>query len=328
MNEFVTAIQFKSVCEPIMVQVEKKALLPHQVGIKTIASSLCNHSEMRSYFGNEELGYGYKYPMVPGEPGHEAMGVIEDIGSAVNTLKPGDLVAITGHGGDECHRSYIIKDASCVALINPFDRDPLHASILEMFGCAYHCLKAQFRGNDYDNKKVAVIGLGAIGLCTIQLLRMYPTSDVTAFDLSLDKLKLAKELGVDHTFLINPERDYEDLYQHLGLFDIVIECSGHKSGHALAYSLCGKTLIFTSYCNDHVAVRQSSWFNRNLTIYNPGILTIEDLKAVTSLYNKKMIDPSPLITKIIPPDIDAYIQTIHEIKNGEIIKALIDWRQL
>ncbi|HBN86525.1 MAG TPA: hypothetical protein DDZ89_22130 [Clostridiales bacterium] len=328
MKNTVTAIQFESVLKPTIVELKKKALLPHQVGIKTIASSLCNHSEMRSFFGSEEPGYGYQYPMEPGQPGHEAVGIIEDIGAAVSTCKPGDLVVVTGHGGDECHRSYIIKDASCVARITPFDRDPLHASILEMFGCAYHCVKAQLLGGDYDNKKVAVIGLGAIGLCTIQLLRMFPTSDITAFDLSLDKIKLAKDFGADQTFLINPERNYDELFKHIGLFDVVIECSGHKSGHALAYALCGKTLIFTSYCKDPVPVRQSMWFNRNTTIYNPGILTIEDLKAVAALYNKKMIDPSPLITKVITPNVDAYTQTIYEIKMGEIIKALMDWRQL
>jgi threonine dehydrogenase-like Zn-dependent dehydrogenase len=163
----------------------KKALLPHQVGIKTIASSLCNHSEMRSFFGNDEPGYGYQYPMEPGEPGYEAIGIIEVIGAAVNTLKPGD--------------------------------------------------------GDYDNKRLSVIGLGAIGLCTVRLLHMFPTSDVTAFDLSLDKLKLAKDFGVDHTFLIEPDRNYDELDKFIGRFDVVIECSGHKSGQALAYTLCDKT---------------------------------------------------------------------------------------
>ncbi|NLY96641.1 MAG: hypothetical protein GX082_04305 [Clostridiaceae bacterium] len=67
-------------------------------------------------------------------------------------------------------------------------------------------------------------------------------------------------------------------------------------------------------------------FNINTTIYNPGILTIEDLKAVAAFYNKKTIDPFPLITKIIRPNADEYIQTIQEIKKGEIIKVLIDRR--
>lgn len=328
MNDFITAILFESIHKPVMVQLEKKPLLPHQIGIKTIASSLCNHSEMRSFFGNEEPGYGHCYPMSPGEPGHEAVGIVADIGSAVDYYNPGDLVVMTGHGGDECHRSYIIKDAFCVAHITPFERDPIQASILEMFGCAYHCLKAQFSCGGYDNKRVAVIGLGAIGLCTLQLLRLYPTADIVAFDLSSEKLALAQNLGADHTYLIHPETEHDDILKDTGLFDVVIECSGHKSGQALAYTLCDKTLIFTSYCKDPVPVRQSVLFNRNTTIYNPGILTVDDLKAVASLYNKKMIDPAPLITKIIPPDMDAYIQTIYEIQKGKMIKALIDWRML
>ena len=328
MKYLVKSILFESMKKPILVQLEKNKLLPHQLGIQTIASSLCNHSEMRSFFGNEEPGYGSSYPMLPGEPGHEAVGRVCEIGSDVNDFTVGELVVMTGHGGDECHRSYIIKDASCVAKITPFERDPIQASILEMYGCAYHCLKAQFNNGGYDNKKVAVIGLGAIGLCTLQLLCLYPTSDITAFDLSLEKCSLARSMGANHTCLIHPETEYESIVKDLGLFDVVIECSGHKNGHALAYAICNKSLIFTSYCKDPVPVRQSVLFNRNTTIYNPGILTVEDLKAVALLYNKRMIDPAPLITKIIPPDMNAYIQTIYEIQKGQIIKALIDWRKV
>ena len=75
------------------------------VGIEIIASSLCNTSELRSFKGGYETGYGVTYPMKTGEPGHEAVGKVVKIGSKAKGFDINDIVAITGHGGEPCHRS-------------------------------------------------------------------------------------------------------------------------------------------------------------------------------------------------------------------------------
>ena len=319
------AIQFMSCQRPEFVTVNKEVPQKKQVGIKLIASSLCNHSELRSFYGNADPGYGYAYPMKPGEPGHEGVGIVISKGEAVLDIDIGDTVVMAGHGGDECHQSYVLKDSTSVAKIYPGDRNPAHASILEMFACAHHCIRVLWNYGGYENKKVAIIGLGAIGLCSLMLLKLLPVKSITTIDICEDKLKLAQQLKADHIYCILPDSSSADVKKVLGEFDVVIECSGSASGQLLAYELACTSLIFASYCPTPVLVKQSDLFNKNTTIFNPGIMTTDDLKAVANLYNNGLINPSALITKTILPEITEYIQAIEEIRQGKIIKALIDW---
>lgn len=39
------------------------------------------------------------------------------------------------------------------------------------------------------------------------------------------------------------------------------------------------------------ALEKSNKFNMDITIYNPGILTSKDLKAIAALYNRKLTTP-------------------------------------
>jgi threonine dehydrogenase-like Zn-dependent dehydrogenase len=182
------ALQFIEPQKAEFIEIEKRQPLTGQVGIKMLATSLCNHSELRSYYGGEKTGYGSDYAMQIGEPGHEGIGMVIESGENVNEFIEGDLVVMTGHGGEPVHRSYIIREAKDIAKILPGKRNPKYASILEMFGCAYHCIRVGW--NDlagYDNKRVAVIGAGAIGLCAIQILRLWPIKEMVVFDISEEK---------------------------------------------------------------------------------------------------------------------------------------------
>ena len=131
--------------KPEFTYVDKKQPQTHEAGISIIASSLCNTSELRSFHGGYENGYGSGYPMKPGEPGPEAVGIIESVGAETGEFSTGDIVAMTGHGGDPCHRSYVIRRTADIARIYPGERDVGEAAMLEMYGCAYHCAAAQGR---------------------------------------------------------------------------------------------------------------------------------------------------------------------------------------
>jgi len=60
-------------------------------------------------------------------------------------------------------------------------------------------------------------------------------------------------------------------------------------------------------------------------VYNPGVLAPVELKAVAALYNRRRINPEPMITHRIPPEPEAYLETIRAIERGEVVKALIEW---
>jgi propanol-preferring alcohol dehydrogenase len=310
-----------------MVELETRAPGPGEVLIRTIATALCNHSELRSYHGGSREAYGSSYPMLPGEPGHEGVGTVEQVGAGVSGFSSGDTVALTGWGGDPAHRSMILREASQIARIIPGDRDPAEASILEMFASAYHCVKRGWDGDRFENARVGIVGLGAIGLCSLQCIRLWPVREILAFDLSREKLRIAEHLGADRCYLIAPDVDPDDLGESCGPCDIVVECTGATGGQAIAQAIAAEVLINVSYVADPISVDQTAWFRSETTVYNPGLPRANDLRAVASLYNRGLLDPSPMISSRIKPIVADYLDAIQTIQKGEIVKTLIMWEQ-
>jgi L-iditol 2-dehydrogenase len=320
-----SAIQFVAPGQVRMVEVETPAPGPGEVLIRTIATALCNHSELRSYHGGSREAYGSRYPMLPGEPGHEGVGIVESVGADVSTFSPGDTVVLTGWGGDPAHRSMVLREVSQIAGIVPGDRDPAEASILEMFASAYHCVKRGWEGGRYENARVGIVGMGAIGLCSLQCIRLWPVGEIVAFDLSRQKLQIAEDLGADRSFLLARDVEPDDLESSCGRFDLVVECTGATGGQAIAQGLSPGVVINVSYISDPISVDQTAWFRSETTVYNPGLPRANDLQAVASLYNRGLIDPGPLISSRIKPDVADYLGAIQEIQKGEIVKTLIMW---
>lgn len=302
--------------KPEFANIEKENPESNHAGIIVLASSLCNTSELRSFRGGYEKGYGSGYPMKPGEPGHEAVGIVESIGSEVKEIKVGDMVAMTGHGGNPCHRSYVLRNANDIARLEPGNRNAEEAAMLEMYGCAYHCAVSPGGLEFYEGKRVLVMGLGSMGLCTIQILRGIGNIEITAADINEERLGIAGKSGAG--ILLLPD-------EVKGTFDIIIECSGSVSGQELSLGLAPKTLIFSSYNTRRISLKQNLLFDSNTTIYNPGIPTSENFKKAVGLYNEGKINPSLLVTGEISADIDEYLKAIEDIKNGKTIKTLMIW---
>jgi threonine dehydrogenase-like Zn-dependent dehydrogenase len=318
-----SAIQFRSPGNPVLVDVETPDPSPGEVRLRMIATSLCNHSELRSFAGGAAQGYGSSYPMLPGEPGHEGVARVTEIGPGVEDLTVGDLVALTGWGGDPAHRGVLLRQASQVARILPGDRDPAPASILEMFASAYHCIKRIWREDRLEDGRIAIIGLGAIGLCSLQLTRLWPVRSVTGVDTRGTKLALAERLGADRT--LEAGVDINALVRRIGPVEIVIECTGHPGGQAIASALAPAVQVNVSYVTEEFCVDQSRWFNAETTLYNPGLPRANDLKAVAHLYNRNLIDPAALVTSRIPPEISQYRAAIEAIRGGDEVKVLMEW---
>ncbi len=329
-NKSVKAIQFLGPGRVRLVENERAEPGIGELGIELIASSLCNRSELTSFRGGAEHGYGSSYPMMTGEPGHEAVGKIVSIGEDVHGFKIGDIVVMSGHGGPPAHQSYLTRKAEAVATIIPGDRNIAAASTLEMFACAYHCLLPAMHQNAFENSRVAIIGLGAIGFCALQVLRLLPARQICAVDICQKKLDLAVKSGADEVKLLAPSIDGGDAVnssaEDIRDCDVAVECSGTASGMLLASALNARHIVNASYCPSAFNVNQGLWFRANTTIYNPGIMTNKDLRAVANLYNRGLVNPEALVSIEINPSSEEYLAAILEIQRNNVLKAIIKWK--
>lgn len=179
---------------------------PGEVMIATRVSALCG-SELKTYRG-------------PGKPdgnsGHEAVGVVAQLGEGVTTLHVGQRVGVSAISGcghcEACARGqytwcsawkfygnmhaeqFVIAANACHPLPDDVGWDVGVLITGDGFGVPYH---TSLKLRDPAIKTVAIFGAGPIGLGNLLMQRALGRT-VIAVDMSPTRLELAAELGADH----------------------------------------------------------------------------------------------------------------------------------
>lgn len=203
--------------QPLRVEeVPKPEAGPGQVVVEIETCGLC-HTDIHAAHGDWPVK-----PSPPFIPGHEGVGIVEQVGPGVNGVAEGDRVAIpwlgyacgaceycasgretlclsqrmTGYTVNGSYADYALAEAAYVGHV-PAGVDPLDAAPLTCAGVTtYKALKVSgARSSDL----VAIFGVGGLGHLAIQYAKIAGAS-VAAVDLVESKLALAKELGAEYAF--------------------------------------------------------------------------------------------------------------------------------
>jgi threonine dehydrogenase-like Zn-dependent dehydrogenase len=133
----------------------------NQIFAKTLVTCVSPGTEIAAFSGSPALRPGTPYPRVVG---YCNVAEIMAVGSAVKSVEVGMRILTA-----QSHRSAFITSANDVMAIVPMSLDPVAASTTYLFHLGYYAL---LRANAIAGMKVAVIGLGAIGLCTCSMARL------------------------------------------------------------------------------------------------------------------------------------------------------------
>ncbi len=227
---------------------------PDEILIAMRAGGICG-SDLHYYnhggFGAIKL----RQPMVLG---HEVAGEIVKVGSSVQGLHLGQLVAVSPSrpcqacyyclNGQQNHcldmkfygsampfphiqgafqSKLVAKASQCV----PADGlSPAQAAMAEPLAVCLHAIK---QAGSLLGKTVLITGCGPIGCLTILAARRSGAARIVATDISDQTLALARECGADD--VINTYADPEKLEQFekdKGQVDVQLECSGAQSALA------------------------------------------------------------------------------------------------
>lgn len=187
---------------------------PGEVLVKVETAGLC-HTDIHAAHGDWPVK-----PTVPLIPGHEGVGIVEQVGLGVTTPCVGDRVAMpwlgaacgtceycvdgwetlceaqvnTGYSVDGSYAEYATANAAYVAQV-PDTVDPLDASVLTCAGVTTY--KAIKLSGARPGSLVAVFGIGGLGHLAVQYAKISGAT-VVAVDINDEKLELATELGADH----------------------------------------------------------------------------------------------------------------------------------
>ncbi|MFC2071632.1 zinc-binding dehydrogenase [Chloroflexota bacterium] len=207
-----TAI-LREIGKPLVIEeLEIPELQSGQVLVKILYSGIC-HSQL-----NEIKGLKGEDKYLPHALGHEAGGIVEEIGPGVSHVKPGDhavLSWIKGLGMDvpsmQYHKDKEIINAGAITTFSEYsvisenriipitDKMPLDKAAL--LGCALPTgggiILNQIK--PAPGSSLAAIGVGGVGLGSILLADRMKCTPIIAVDINDKKLQLARRLGATET---------------------------------------------------------------------------------------------------------------------------------
>jgi S-(hydroxymethyl)glutathione dehydrogenase/alcohol dehydrogenase len=223
--------------KPLIVgKIKLPPLKEGQVLVKIAYSGICQ-SQLLEINGSKD---NKKY--LPHCLGHEASGIVVDIGENVKKVKPDDRVVLTwiqGTGMNVPGSFFEYNDMKINA--GPITTFSEYTIVSEnrlyhlktnislqdaaLLGCAIPTgLGAVFNvAKPQKNQSIVVFGCGGIGLLAIQGAKILGCNPIIAVDLFDNKLKMAKEMGATQLIKVN---DYQKNKIENKL-DFAIEASGN-----------------------------------------------------------------------------------------------------
>lgn len=123
--------------------------------------------------------------------GYCGVGRVVEVGSDVDTIKPGDRV-LTYHG---CHTNYNVNDISEITKVENEEIDSLDASLVIIASMGL----GGVRKLEIElGESAMVMGLGLLGMFSVQFARLNGANPVIAVDLNKERRDLALKLGADY----------------------------------------------------------------------------------------------------------------------------------
>jgi len=139
--------------------------------------------------------------------GYSSAGIVAEVGGNVHRFSPGDRVACIG-AGYAGHAEYVsVPKNLCCIMPDTLNFDQASFGMLGIIALhGIRCAEIAF------GESVAVIGLGLLGLLTVQILKAYG-SQIIGMDIDAAKVKMAKQLGAD--FVSATDEDFQNSVKRL-----------------------------------------------------------------------------------------------------------------
>jgi threonine dehydrogenase-like Zn-dependent dehydrogenase len=240
------------------------------VQIKRLGIVTCNAYDLHVFQGKpypDETGTTH-FPYPAGGPGHEWVGMVNEVGPGVKGLEVGDWVCMPGGRGERgwatpaggyapytlCHASLLVKVPAGLPLPK--------VAPLEMAACIATTMVDLVRLDAIRGKRTAVAGLGPAGLITAQLLRAEGAAEVIGIEVDEKRRAYALEKGaVDRA--INPIGEdgkalpTRNRWNGAATIDVSVDCSGAPAG--ITYLMDHTSHIVSLFAVQHGPVEYRGW---------------------------------------------------------------------
>lgn len=274
---------------------DPQILAPSDVIVKVVAACVCG-SDLWPY-------RDYRGGSGGSAMGHEMVGIIDEVGDEVTTLKPGDFVIspfslsdgtcqscragstsvcdhVTFFGSRDADRLPVdgaqgerirmpLGESSLVVVPGPVD-DALVPHLLALADVASTGHHAAVAAGVHAGDVVVVVGDGAVGLSAVLAASRLGASRVIAMSRHADRQAVAREFGATDIIEQRGDEAITSLESLLGgdLADAALECVGTDEAmqQALRSVRGGGRVGFVGVPADRVELEAEQLFRRNITL--------------------------------------------------------------
>ena len=218
-------LQIQSPGHAPLIEVPDPVAGPGEVIVRIEATASCPHWDITMMGGRDIFDRpGFpRYPVLPGQPGHEMTGIVESIGDGVTDFAPGDPVVVWRTMGEEKPGYYAEKACVPVSDLLPRPRG-LTAAEVASFEMAMSVAVCFFALPDLERARVSIGGLGPAGLIAAEMAKAAGAARVIGFDLNPERRAFALTLGADEA--LDPRSDDAARFKTRAHVDYGIDCSG------------------------------------------------------------------------------------------------------
>lgn len=338
---------FEKVGQMRLDDVEKPTIqADDDVIIKVIRACVCG-SDLWAYRGLEDKAENSE------NSGHEAIGIVEAVGSEITTVKPGDFViAPFTHGCGHCPACLAGFDGDCQSHTDNFS-DGNQAEYIRFQHGQWALVKVPGQPSDYSegmlkslltladvmatgfhaarvaNVKagdtVIVMGDGAVGQCGIIAAKMLGAKKIISTSRHPDRESLAKKFGATDNVSV---RGDEGVKEMLALTngagaDAVLECVGTELSTETALKVGRPGAIVGRVGLPHTGKMDvTTSFGNNISLAGgPASVTTYDKERLLKAVLDGEINPGLVFTKSF--DLEHINDAYQEMTDRKVIKALV-----
>lgn len=286
--------------------------------------------------------------------GHEGVGIIEEIGSAVSNFKKGDHVIIScvtscgkcsyckkgmyshcekggwilGYMIDGTQAEYVripYADNSLYPIPAGSDEEAL-VMLSDILPTGFECgvLNGQVKPGD----TIAIVGAGPVGMAALLTAQFYTPAEIIMIDQDDNRLEVAKTFGATHTINSASENAIiriMELTDGKGV-DTAIEAVGVPATFELCEEIiaAGGHIANIGVHGKSVSLHLEKLWDRNISITTRLVDTVSTPMLFKTVQSKK-IEPKKLITHRFKLDqmIEAY-DTFEHASREKALKVLIE----
>ncbi len=315
---------------------------PRDVLVRVSKTGICG-TDRHIYEWDAWSAGRIKPPLVTG---HEFVGIVEDTGVAVRSVRPGDRVSGEGHIGcgycyacrtgqthicenvdilgvdiTGCFAPYVVLPESNIWKVDPAIPDD-QACLFDPFGNAMHTVMAQ----PISGRQVLVVGCGTIGLMAVGILRVGGANLVIAVEPNPKKRELAKVMGADIVLERVDAKTIKDATDRGGA-DVVLEMSGHPGAIVKAFD-CVRNAGDIALLGIPPGEVSITWAEqiifKGLTLRGiNGRRMFQTWYQCDRFFRQHPTLIEPLITHRLP--FDEFEKGIKAMQDGSACKVVLDW---